>query len=53
MSSAFQIGVVTTILALVAAVAIKEIPLRASHGPATDQSPAGAAIGEMAGEGLR
>ncbi|MFP5343346.1 MAG: hypothetical protein ACLGIJ_10555 [Candidatus Limnocylindria bacterium] len=33
-SASFQIGVVTTIAALVAAFAIREIPLRASDGPA-------------------
>jgi EmrB/QacA subfamily drug resistance transporter len=56
-ASTFQIGVVTTILALVAAVAIREIPLRASHGPVAEVSseptPGEAPAGGMAGEGVR
>ncbi len=49
-SASFQIGVVTTVLALVAAVAMRELPLRAGHGPSTDQAPAGSATSEITGE---
>ncbi|MGK2850040.1 MAG: MDR family MFS transporter [Candidatus Limnocylindrales bacterium] len=48
-SSSFQIGVVTTVLALVAALAMRELPLRSSVGPAPVASPAGEAAGEMVG----
>ena len=47
-SSTFQIGVVTTILALVAALAMRELPLRSSVGPAREPKPAGEAGGELA-----
>ena len=39
-SSIFQIGVVTTVLALVAALVMKELPLRTSTGPAPDADTA-------------
>lgn len=47
-SSTFQIGVVTTILALAAALAMRELPLRSSVGPAREPKPAGEAGGELA-----
>lgn len=52
-SSIFQIGVVTTVLALVAALVMKELPLRTSTGPALDASPAREATGPVTGAGAR
>ncbi len=49
-SASFQIGVVTTVLALVAAFAMRELPLRAAHGPEADPAPAESARTEMSGE---
>jgi len=59
-SASFQIGVVTTILALLAAFVIEEIPLRATTGPepTPDQAATGAtpaptgATGDPAGAQL-
>lgn len=39
-AASFQIGVVTTILAFVAALAMRELPLRSSHGPEPRPTPA-------------
>jgi hypothetical protein len=48
-SASFQIGVVTTVLALIAALAMHEIPLRTHHGeapaPAADAPAADAPAG--------
>jgi EmrB/QacA subfamily drug resistance transporter len=54
-AATFQIGVVTTVLALIAAVAIKDLPLRGpvEAGSAPDSAPAGTGVGDMAGEGVR
>jgi EmrB/QacA subfamily drug resistance transporter len=41
-ASTFQIGVVTTIVALAAAVAMRELPLRRTHGPGRVAAPAAA-----------
>ncbi|MEO5885147.1 MAG: hypothetical protein ABIQ58_06500, partial [Candidatus Limnocylindrales bacterium] len=46
-SSSFQIGVVTTVLALAAALAMKELPLRSTTGPAPEAAPAGEATGSL------
>ncbi len=48
-SSIFQIGVVTTVLALVAALVMKELPLRSSTGPAPEAAPAGEPTGALTG----
>jgi EmrB/QacA subfamily drug resistance transporter len=48
-SASFQIGVVTTVLALIAAFAMKELPLRSSFGPAAEAAPVGDGKGTMAG----
>ncbi|MEO6207944.1 MAG: MDR family MFS transporter [Candidatus Limnocylindrales bacterium] len=48
-SSSFQIGVVTTVLALVAALAMKELPLRSTIGPAPEAVPAGEPTGRLTG----
>ena len=51
-ASIFQIGVVTTVLALLAALVMKELPLRSTSGPAPDAAPAEAAGGAGAGAGV-
>jgi len=55
-ASIFQIGVVTTVLALLAALVMKELPLRSTSGPAPDadqaEAPRGAGAGAGAGAGV-
>jgi EmrB/QacA subfamily drug resistance transporter len=38
-STIFEIGMVTTVVALLVALVMHEIPLRTSHGPATESNP--------------